>query len=375
MNFDELVKQIEQVSTIFKQSANTSINIHVTVRNWVVGYYIVEFEQNGENRAEYGSKLLKRISERLNFKGLSVTNLKLFRQFYITYPQIATIFTSKQFLSISQTVSDQLETIIAEKFPHNISQTMSDQSVNGVPAEKLIQKMSFSHFVELLQINDFVKRTFYEVECIKGTWDVRELRRQIGSLYYERSGLSQKPELLSNIVQGAIAIKKPDAIDTIKSPYTFEFLGLNSQDVVYESTLEQALIDHLEEFMLELGHGFCFEAKQKRIIIGDRYYFCDLVFYNRVLKCHVLVELKVGEFAYEHIGQLKTYVNYYRKEVMLPDDNPPIGILLVTNKDNALVEYAMADSDKDIFVSKYLLELPSKEQLIKFINQEASKLD
>jgi len=355
MNFDELVRHIEQVSVVFKQSANTSINIHISVRNWVVGYYIVEFEQNGENRAEYGSKLLKRISERLNIKGLSVTNLKLFRQFYIAYPQIVNIFTSKQFLSISQTVSDQ--------------------SIKGVPAEKLIQKLSFSHFVELLQIDDFVKRTFYEVECIKGTWDVRELRRQIGSLYYERSGLSQKPELLSSIVQGAIAIKKPDIVDTIKSPYTFEFLGLNSQDVVYESTLEQALIDHLEEFMLELGHGLCFEAKQKRIIIGDRYYFCDLVFYNRVLKCHVLVELKVGEFAYEYIGQLKTYVNYYRKEVMLPDDNPPIGILLVTNKDNALVEYAMADSDKDIFVSKYLLELPSKEQLIKFINQEASKLD
>ena len=127
--------------------------------------------------------------------------------------------------------------------------------------------------------------------------------------------------------------------------------------------------------MLELGHGFCFEGKQKRIIIGEKYYFCDLVFYNRVLKCHVLVELKVGEFAYEHIGQLKTYVNYYRKEVMLQGDNPPIGILLVTNKDNALVEYAMADNDKDIFVSKYLLELPTKEQLIKFINQETSKFD
>lgn len=252
MNFDELVRHIEQVSVVFKQSANTSINIHISVRNWVVGYYIVEFEQNGENRAEYGSKLLKRISERLNIKGLSVTNLKLFRQFYIAYPQIVNIFTSKQFLSISQTVSDQLETVIAKKLPLKISQTVSDQSIKGVPAEKLIQKLSFSHFVELLQIDDFVKRTFYEVECIKGTWDVRELRRQIGSLYYERSGLSQKPELLSSIVQGAIAIKKPDIVDTIKSPYTFEFLGLNSQDVVYESTLEQALIDHLEEFMLEL---------------------------------------------------------------------------------------------------------------------------
>jgi predicted nuclease of restriction endonuclease-like (RecB) superfamily len=353
MNFDELVKNIEQVSTVFRQSANTSINIHVTALNWLVGFYIVEFEQEGENRAEYGARLLKKLSDRLDSKGLSMTNLKLFRQFYMTYPQIATIFSSKLLPAISQ--------------------TMSDQFVKGVPADKLIQKLSFSHFVELFPIDDFVKRTFYEVECIKGTWDVRELRRQINSLYYERSGLSRKPELLSSIVQSAV--NRPDALDTIKYPYTFEFLGLKSQDVVYESTLEQALIDHLEEFMLELGHGFCFEAKQKRIIIGDRYYFCDLVFYNRVLKCHVLVELKVGEFAYEHIGQLKTYVNYYRKEVMLPDDNPPIGILLVTNKDNALVEYAMADKDKDIFVSKYLLELPSKEQLIKFINQETSKFD
>lgn len=374
MNFDELVKNIEQVSTVLKQSVNVSINTHTTARNWLVGFYIVEFEQNGENRAEYGSKLLEKLSNKLSLKGLSTTNLKLFRQFYVTYPQIAAIFSSKLLPGISQTVSDQLRLPITEKLPEQISQTVSDQFVNGVPADKLIQKLSFSHFVELLPIDDFVKRTFYEVECIKGTWDVRELRRQINSLYYERSGLSRKPELLSSIVQQNI-IKKPDALDTIKSPYTFEFLGLKSQDVVYESNIEQALIDHLEEFMLELGHGFCFEAKQKRIIIGGKYYFCDLVFYNRVLKCHVLVELKVDEFAYEHIGQLKTYVNYYRKEVMLPDDNPPIGILLVTNKDNALVEYAMADNDRDIFVSKYLLELPSKEQLIQFINQETNKLD
>ncbi|MDR1679019.1 MAG: PDDEXK nuclease domain-containing protein [Prevotellaceae bacterium] len=374
MNFDELVKNIEQVSTVLKQSVNVSINTHTTARNWLVGFYIVEFEQNGENRAEYGSKLLEKLSNKLNIKGLSKTNLKLFRQFYLTYPQIATIFSSKLLPGISQTVSDQLGLPITEKLPEQISQTVSDQFVIGVPADKLIQKLSFSHFVELLPIDDFVKRTFYEVECIKGTWDVRELRRQINSLYYERSGLSRKPELLSSIVQQN-TIKKPDALDTIKSPYTFEFLGLKSQDVVYESDLEQALIDHLEAFMLELGHGFCFEAKQKRIIIGEKCYFCDLVFYNRVLKCHVLVELKVDEFTYEHIGQLKTYVNYYRKEVMLPDDNPPIGILLVTNKDNALVEYAMADNDKDIFVSKYLLELPTKEQLIKFINQETNKFD
>lgn len=225
MNFNELVKNIEQISTVFKQSANTSINIHVTIRNWLTGLYIVEFEQNGENRAEYGAKLLKNLADRLKTNGLSLTNLKLFRQFYITYPQIATIFTSKHFLVISQTMSDQLEFSIIEKLPQRISQTASDQSVEGVPADKLVQKLSFSHFVELLPIDDFVKRTFYEVECIKGTWDVRELRRQISSLYYERSGLSQKPELLSSIVQNAI-IKESSAIDTIKSPYTFEFLGL-----------------------------------------------------------------------------------------------------------------------------------------------------
>jgi len=160
----------------------------------------------------------------------------------------------------------------------------------------------------------------------------------------------------------------------IKSPFTFEFLGLKAKDVVYESDLEQALIDHLEEFLMELGHGFCFEARQKRLIIGDEYFFCDLVFYHRILKCHILVELKVDSFSHEHIGQLKTYVNYYRKEIMQPDDNPPIGILLVTNKNSALVEYAIADSDRELFVSKYILELPDKKQLEQFINEEYIRL-
>ena len=200
----------------------------------------------------------------------------------------------------------------------------------------------------------------------------RELKRQIDSLYFERSGMSQNPTLLSRIVQDNS--EAGNMIDTIKSPFAFEFLGLKAKEVVYESDLEQALIEHLEEFLIELGHGFCFEERQKRIIIGDEYYYCDLVFYHRILKCHVLCELKVSAFSYEHIGQLKTYVNYYRKEVMRPDDNPPVGILLVTNKNNALVEFATADNDKDIFVSKYLLELPSKEQLIKFINEEAAKI-
>nr|WP_293925913.1 PDDEXK nuclease domain-containing protein [Sphingobacterium sp. UBA6320] len=160
----------------------------------------------------------------------------------------------------------------------------------------------------------------------------------------------------------------------MKSPFTFEFLGISPKDVVYENDLEKALLDHLETFLLEMGHGFCFESKQKRILIGGEYFFIDLVFYHRILKCHVLVELKVDEAKHEHIGQLKTYVNYYKKEIMQKDDNPPVGILLVTNQNKALVEYAIADSDQQLFVSKYLLELPSEKELIAEIQRENNVL-
>lgn len=210
------------------------------------------------------------------------------------------------------------------------------------------------------------------METIKGGWNVRELRRQVNTLYYERSGISKKPEQLSKVVKQKA--KPLDPTDLIKSPFTFEFLGLSAKDVVYENDLEKALLDHLENFLLEMGHGFCFEAKQKRILIGDEWFFIDLVFYHRVLKCHVLVELKVDEAKHEHIGQLKTYVNYYKKEVMQEDDNPPVGILLVTNQNKALVEYAIADSDQQLFVSKYLLELPSKQELIAEIERENNAL-
>jgi len=222
--------------------------------------------------------------------------------------------------------------------------------------------------VQLLPITDCAKRNFYERECIRGTWSVRELSRQIDSLYYERSRISKQPKLLSEITNQNVEIFNSD--DFIKSHFSFEFFGIKAKDVVYESDLEQALIYHLEEFLLELGFGFCFEARQKRIIIGVEYFYCDLVFYHRILKCHVLIELKVGKYSHEHYGQLKTYINYFKKEIMQKDDNPPVGILLVTNANEELVEYAIADSDKDIFVSKYILELPSKEELINFIKNE-----
>ncbi len=237
-----------------------------------------------------------------------------------------------------------------------------------VSANKLLDRLSFTHITMLLPIEDSLKRTFYEIECMKGNWSVSELKRQINTLYFERSGLSKDPEKLSRAVQEKAQVLLPT--DIIKSPFTFEFLGLKAKDVLYESDLERALIDHLEESLLEFGHGFCFEAKQKRILIGDKYYFIDLVFYHRILKCHVLVELKTKAVEHESIGQLKTYINYYKRHIQSPDDNPPVGLLMVTEDDKALVEYAVADSDQQLFVSKYVLELPSTKQLEAFISKE-----
>jgi predicted nuclease of restriction endonuclease-like (RecB) superfamily len=241
-----------------------------------------------------------------------------------------------------------------------------------VPAEKMVSQLSYSHIEQLLPIQDPLKRAFYEVECIKGIWSVRELKRQINSLYFERCGMSLKPELLSEITQKNIRPATPS--EMVKSVYVFEFLGLKVKDAAEEKDLETALLDHLQEFMLEMGHGFCFEYRQKRILIDDEYFFIDLVFYHRILKCHVIVELKIDAFKQEHMGQLNTYVAFYNAEVKREDDNPAIGILLCTEKGKKLVEYATAGMDQQLFVSKYLLELPKKEQLEAFIQKELEKL-
>jgi predicted nuclease of restriction endonuclease-like (RecB) superfamily len=235
----------------------------------------------------------------------------------------------------------------------------------GVAAGEVLTRLSFSHIAELLQCDDATQRAFYELECIRGTWSVRELRRQIASLYYERSGLSENKGKLATLTQEGAERTEPTL--AIRDPYVFEFLGLKPQEVMGESHLEDQLLDKLHDFLLELGHGFCFEARQKRITIGDSHNFVDLVFYHRILKCHVLVELKVAAFSHENIGQLNTYVSWYRTNVMTAGDNPPVGILLCTQKDHALVEYALSGMDSGLFVSKYLLELPSKEEMQRFL--------
>lgn len=310
---------------------------------------------------------------------MSYRNLKIFRQFYSEYSQMrqAVITELKQMgLNLSfDSITLSNKSLLPEYHHLEIGQTASAQLGDGaisIDYGRLISRLSFSHFSLLIQLNENFKRRFYEIECIKGNWSVRELKRQINSLYFERGGMSRNFEKLHQRVQGKA--EKIQVQDIIKSPFTFEFLGLKSREVVYENDLEKALIDHLSEFLLELGYGFCFEAKQKRITIGDEYFFIDLVFYHRILKCHVLIELKTNEVKHEHIGQLKTYINYYKREIMSPDDNPPVGILLVTARNKALVEYTMADSDLSLFVSKYILELPRKEELQRFINEELRKL-
>jgi predicted nuclease of restriction endonuclease-like (RecB) superfamily len=368
MNFQVLADTISQTHHALYTESVKAVNRNLTLRNWLIGCYLVEYEQKGDDRATYGSKLLASLAKQVNVKGISETSLKLCRQFYFTYPQVAQIFktnipavfqASNNASLIRQSVTDELKSI-------------PDTSVPVLPIEKLISRLSFTHLCELLPIKETLKRAFYELECIKGSWSVQELKRQIGSLYYERLLLSNDPERMEEYVQQKSEQPKPE--DLIKDHHFFEFLGIADKALIEESDLEQALLNHLQSFILELGNGFCFEARQKRILIGEEYFYVDMVFYHRILKCHVLVELKVETFHHSNISQLNTYVNYFKKEIMLPDDNPPIGILLITDKNNALVEFATAGLDNKLFVSKYQLQLPSKEQLIDFVKKELQKL-
>jgi predicted nuclease of restriction endonuclease-like (RecB) superfamily len=382
LHFENLVNNIEQIHHHFQQQAVKAVNVSLTIRNWLIGFYIVEFEQNGADRAKYGEKLMKSLSDKISGKGLSETNLKLSRQFFKVYPEMMELFNSsfKSLLpkTIGKLVTDEIEN--SDNESTIISQLSTDEfkKKEDLPNKlnyyrQLIEKVSFTHFVELLKIEDKTKRSFYELFILKATPSIIELKRQINSLAYERVGLSANTELAFEQLNNKI---EPEQIsDAIKSVFFFDFLGLKSNDLVEEQELETALINHLQAFIQELGIGFCFEARQKRILIDDEYYFTDLVFYHRILKCHILIELKIDSFKHEHLSQLNTYVAYFNAEIRRFDDNPAVGILLCTEKGKKLVEYATAGMDNQLFVSKYLLELPKKEQLEEFIEKEVKKLE
>ncbi len=366
-DLDSLVANIVQIHQQSQAFATKAVNVGLTLRNWFIGHRIVEFEQNGADRAGYGENLMSTLSHRLADCGLSQVTpreLRRFRQFYQLYPQIWQSVTAESLAASGFTALLPL----APGPPSSIWESVTAKSpiVETVTAQ-LIHQLSFTHLAELIQLPDDTQRRFYEIECIRGNWSVRELRRQIASLYYQRSGLSKDKARLSEMAHAAAETLQPAHI--VRDPYIFEFLGLRSRDVMAESDLEDALLDRLQDFLLELGHGFCFEARQKRILIGDEHFFIDLVFYHRILKCHILVELKTDAFRHEHLGQLNTYVAYYKKHQMTPGDLPPIGILLCTRKNDALVEFALGDISNQVFVSRYAVELPRKEDMERFIAQ------
>jgi len=371
LDFNSLVSAIEQAHQYFHHQAIKAVNVSLTARNWLIGFYIVEFELHGEDRANYGDNLFSDLAILFkHIKGIDRRSLYRFKDFYKSYPHLQTeISPYAQFLS--QTYSDK---IVGIKPPQlmvnsNVGLLSPQTEKSGlVPATKILQNLSYSHLELLIQIEDITKRTYYELACINGTWSVKELKRQINTLAYERVGLSTNHELAYNQLASKILPDLPQ--NAIKNIYTFDFLGLSNDGLMEEKDLEKALINHLQDFIQELGLGFCFEYRQKRILIDDEYYFIDLVFYHRILKCHVLIELKVDTFRPEHLAQLNSYVAYYNDEVKLQGDNQAIGILLCTEKGKKLVEYATAGLDNKLFVSKYMLKLPKKEALESFIKKE-----
>ena len=374
MTFELLAKNIESIQAALQQQAAHAVNMSLTARNWLMGCYIVEFEQNGEDKAQYGSQLLKRLEERLQTKGLTERRFREFRHLYLVYPQLG-----KEVLNYvgAQTNTFQLA------LPDTIRRTASAESKNTeirriasaeleqqtwqVPADKLFYRLPLSHLTTISKIDDPLKRAFYEIEAIKGCWTYAELDRQISTMYYERSGLSKDKVGLSKIINQATQGLSPK--DVLHNPVALEFLDLEQYEKVDETDIETAILDKMQLMLMELGNGFCFEARQKRILIDGDYYKVDLVFYHRVLKCHFLVELKIDKFHHEYASQLNMYLNYYKHEVMLSDDNPPIGLLLCADYGETVVKYATGGLDPNLFVQKYHIKLPTEDEIKAFVAQ------
>ena len=328
---NNLVEQIKTLLEASRQKIAVEVNTTLLHTYWQIGRLICEYEQSDAVRAEYGKQTLKVLSKQLTNefgKGFSVSNIQFMRRFYQTY---------------------------------QIQQTPS-------------VKLSWSHYCELLSISDSDKRSFYEKEAVNANWSVRELKRQIESSLFERlllsSGDANKEKVMSLATKGN-EIAKP--ADIIRDPYVFEFLGLPEDKPFLESDLEKALVDQIERFLLELGRGFMFVGTQQRVTLGNHHYYVDMVFYNKILRSYVLVELKTTKLMPEAVGQLNMYLNYYANEVNDSDDNPPIGIILCTDKNSIDAEYALGGISNNLFASKYVLFIPNKEQLIAEVEKVLEK--
>jgi predicted nuclease of restriction endonuclease-like (RecB) superfamily len=316
--YSGLKTQISELLLIGREQAGRAINTILVQTYWKIGRHIVEFEQEGKDKAEYGSELLDRLSRDLSIefgKGFSRSNLTYMRKFYSAFQN----------------------------------------------SETLSHKLSWSHYFEILKSENDIEIGFYSKQCEKENWSVRELKRQMKSMLFHRIAISKDKQAILSLSEKGAEIQSPS--DIIKDPFVFEFLGIPDSVTFTEGELESKLIQNLQNFLLELGKGFAFIGRQYRISLGGRHFFVDLVFYHRILKCFVLIDLKRGEIDHQDVGQMNLYLNYFRKEENTEGDNPPIGIVLGAYKDQILVEYATENISNQLFISKYQLYLPNKQQL------------
>lgn len=340
----QLLQNISSLLDNARKKVAVAVNQTIVLTYYEIGRMIVEDEQNGENRAEYGKAVLKDLSLHLTEKfgkGFSVENLDRMRFFYKTY-------------------SEQISSTLLTNSSNIIQQTTS---VNF--------NLSWSHYLKLMRIKDINERKFYEIESYKNNWSLRELQRQYDSALYTRLSLSKNKEEILQLAEKGQIVEKPK--DLIKDPYVLEFLGLSEKPNYSESDLESGLIDKLEHFLLELGNGFTFVGRQQRITFEEKHFYIDLVFYNRILRCFVLIDLKIGELKHQDIGQMQMYVNYFDREKLLEGENKTIGIILCQDKSEALVQYTLPEDNEQIFASKYFTVLPSKQDFINILNSDNGK--
>ena len=355
----DLAERIEQLITEARKRTVAAVNTAMVYTYYEIGRVIVEDEQQGEQRAGYGKAILKELSNRLTKKfgkGFSVDNLENMRKFYLVYSKSETVSRiSENSHQISETVSRKSST------PSTIPQK------GQILSDQFHFTLSWSHYLKLMRIDNPEERRFYEIEATENNWSLRELQRQFDSSLYERLALSRDKAGVKALAQKGQIVEKPE--DMIKDPYVLEFVGLPELPQYNESELEQRLIDHLQTFLLELGKGFTFVGRQVRFTFDEQHFRVDLVFYNRLLRSFVLIDLKRGTLKHQDLGQMQMYVNYYDRFVKLEDENPTIGILLCTDKSDAMVEITLPDDNNQIFASKYQTILPSKEELQRLLEE------
>lgn len=384
MNYSSLVKAIQSATSQLQGRVAAVANQALVLRNWLVGAYVREYEQNGADRAKYGERLLPALAEDLaakGIKGCSREMLGRMRRFYAVYPELGGIIRSPLVTELANAeiwsplltklaLPGSSRDLAATEPP--IRGTLSPELPTPLKPE-LLARISWAQFLELIRLDDPWQRAFYENELLKANWSKRQLQRQIGSLLYERTGLSTNKKAV--IERARKQEPRQTFTDLIRDPYVLEFTGLAERPEYLESDLEAALLTHLQSFLLELGVGFCFEARQKRITVGRQHDYIDLVFYHRRLRCHVLIDLKIRPFKHGDAGQMNFYLNWWKAHGMEEGDAPPVGIILCSDRDQSAVEFATAGMDQQLFVSRYLVALPSAEKLRAFLEADREQIE